>query len=63
MASSEGSETLEYTATWIVALVCTIIVVVSLLAERFLHYFGKVTPLALLAHSISSGTKHSPHFR
>ncbi|XP_020590392.1 MLO-like protein 13 isoform X2 [Phalaenopsis equestris] len=41
MASIEDSETLEYTATWVVALVCTIIVVVSLLAERFLHYLGK----------------------
>ncbi|KAL0915403.1 hypothetical protein M5K25_015816 [Dendrobium thyrsiflorum] len=41
MASNEGSETLEYTATWVVALVCIIIVAVSLLAERFLHYLGK----------------------
>ncbi|KAG0450308.1 hypothetical protein HPP92_026834 [Vanilla planifolia] len=41
MSSGESSETLEYTATWIVALVCAIIIIVSLFAERFLHYLGK----------------------
>ncbi|KAK8937358.1 MLO-like protein 13 [Platanthera zijinensis] len=41
MASGEESETLEYTATWVVAVVCAIIVIVSLLVERFLHYLGK----------------------
>lgn len=33
---------LEYTPTWVVALVCTVIVGLSLLAERVLHYAGKV---------------------
>lgn len=32
---------LEYTPTWVVALVCTVIVGLSLLAERVLHYTGK----------------------
>ncbi|XP_038973652.1 MLO-like protein 13 isoform X2 [Phoenix dactylifera] len=40
-SSSEPAETLEYTPTWVVAAVCTVIVVISLLAERFLHYLGK----------------------
>lgn len=33
--------TLEYTPTWVVALVCTVIVGLSLFAERVLHYTGK----------------------
>ncbi|XP_027164683.1 MLO-like protein 1 [Coffea eugenioides] len=33
--------TLEYTPTWVVALVCTVIVALSLFAERVLHYTGK----------------------
>ncbi|KAG0498420.1 hypothetical protein HPP92_003111 [Vanilla planifolia] len=41
MSSGESSDTLEYTATWIVALICAIIIIVSLFAERFLHYLGK----------------------
>uniref|UniRef100_A0A452Z4X5 MLO-like protein n=1 Tax=Aegilops tauschii subsp. strangulata TaxID=200361 RepID=A0A452Z4X5_AEGTS len=34
----EEAATLEFTPTWIVALVCSIIVLISLLAERCLHY-------------------------
>ncbi|XP_028751257.1 MLO-like protein 1 [Neltuma alba] len=37
----EEEATLEHTPTWVVALVCTVIVAVSLAAERFLHYGGK----------------------
>lgn len=40
-SSSEPVETLEFTPTWVVAVVCTIIVIISLLAERILHYLGK----------------------
>ncbi|OIT40768.1 PREDICTED: MLO-like protein 1 [Nicotiana attenuata] len=36
----EGS-TLEFTPTWVVAAVCTVIVAISLAAERFLHFLGK----------------------
>ncbi|PKA62405.1 MLO-like protein 13 [Apostasia shenzhenica] len=41
MASREDSQTLEYTPTWVVSLVCAIIVMISLFAERFLHFLGK----------------------
>ncbi|XP_054781045.1 MLO-like protein 1 isoform X2 [Prosopis cineraria] len=42
MSGGEEEETtLEHTPTWVVALVCTVIVAVSLAAERFLHYGGK----------------------
>lgn len=34
--------TLEHTPTWIVASVCSVIVVISLLFERLLHRLGKV---------------------
>ncbi|KAK9162685.1 hypothetical protein Syun_003587 [Stephania yunnanensis] len=37
----EGRD-LEYTPTWVVAIVCTIIVCISLAVERILHYAGKV---------------------
>ncbi|KAF8402443.1 hypothetical protein HHK36_013399 [Tetracentron sinense] len=40
-ASGENSTTVEFTPTWIVAAVCTIIVFISLLVERILHYAGK----------------------
>ncbi|WVZ67893.1 hypothetical protein U9M48_016910 [Paspalum notatum var. saurae] len=38
---SSESTALEFTPTWIVAAVCSLIVVVSLAAERCLHYLGK----------------------
>ncbi|KAJ4968426.1 hypothetical protein NE237_015127 [Protea cynaroides] len=43
MAETTGTEelTLEYTPTWIVALVCSVIVSISLAVERILHYTGK----------------------
>ncbi|XP_066327606.1 MLO-like protein 1 [Miscanthus floridulus] len=42
-AKADGAEeiTLEHTPTWIVASVCSIIVVISLLFERLLHRLGK----------------------
>jgi len=44
MAHEEETEVmaLEFTPTWIVAAVCSLIVLISLLAERGLHYLGKV---------------------
>ncbi|CAN8248012.1 unnamed protein product [Cochlearia groenlandica] len=38
----EEGVTLEFTPTWVVAGVCTIIVSISLAVERLLHYFGTV---------------------
>ncbi|KAK3231219.1 hypothetical protein Dsin_003100 [Dipteronia sinensis] len=38
----EGGTTLEYTPTWVVAVVCTVIVAISLAVERLLHYLGKL---------------------
>ncbi|GMY33004.1 MLO-like protein 1 isoform X2 [Fagus crenata] len=40
MATGEGP-TLEYTPTWVVAVVCSIIVAISLAVERILHHTGK----------------------
>ncbi|CAA3022327.1 MLO 1 [Olea europaea subsp. europaea] len=37
----EEGTTLEFTPTWVVAAVCTVIVAISLAAERLLHYTGK----------------------
>ncbi|XP_047338645.1 MLO-like protein 15 [Impatiens glandulifera] len=41
MAGGAGETTLEYTPTWVVAIVCTVIVGISLIVERGLHYTGK----------------------
>ncbi|KAI3990353.1 hypothetical protein MKX01_020412 [Papaver californicum] len=42
MATSATSEaSLEFTPTWVVALVCLIIVFISLIIERLLHHIGK----------------------
>ncbi|CAI9111809.1 OLC1v1012130C1 [Oldenlandia corymbosa var. corymbosa] len=35
------SLTLEYTPTWVVAVVCTVIVAISLFVERLIHFAGK----------------------
>ncbi|XP_020538057.1 MLO-like protein 1 isoform X2 [Jatropha curcas] len=39
---AEGGRTLEYTPTWVVAVVCCVIVAISLAVERILHYLGKL---------------------
>ncbi|KAI3752370.1 hypothetical protein L2E82_24363 [Cichorium intybus] len=41
MAEASESRSLEYTPTWIVAVICSIIVLISLVAERGLHHLGK----------------------
>ncbi|PON56658.1 Mlo-related protein [Parasponia andersonii] len=42
MSGGGEGESLEYTPTWIVAAVCSVIVAISLAAERLLHYLGQV---------------------
>ncbi|KAI4338747.1 hypothetical protein MLD38_023766 [Melastoma candidum] len=39
--SAEEGATLEFTPTWVVAGVCTVIVAISLAVERLLHYAGR----------------------
>ncbi|CAL9183910.1 unnamed protein product [Musa hybrid cultivar] len=50
MAADAPSETLEYTPTWVVATVCSVIIIISLTAERSLHCLGKARPLNQLYH-------------
>ncbi|KAI4368269.1 hypothetical protein MLD38_016844 [Melastoma candidum] len=38
---AEGGTTLEYTPTWIVAVVCSVIILISFVVERILHVVGK----------------------
>ena len=38
---------LAFTPTWVVAIVCLVIVSISLAVERFLHYLGKVRGLSM----------------
>lgn len=45
---AEGGTTLEYTPTWVVALVCGVVVIISLAVERFLHYIGKACTRQLI---------------
>ncbi|KAH9782431.1 MLO-like protein 1 [Citrus sinensis] len=39
---AEGGTTLEQTPTWVVAVVCSVIVIISLTVERLLHHLGKI---------------------
>eukprot|EP00262_Sarcandra_glabra_P021530 TRINITY_DN916_c0_g1_i1.p1 TRINITY_DN916_c0_g1~~TRINITY_DN916_c0_g1_i1.p1 ORF type:complete len:529 (-),score=72.48 TRINITY_DN916_c0_g1_i1:261-1847(-) len=39
--AAEAARTLEYTPTWVVAVVCSVIVFISLSLERLLHFLGK----------------------
>lgn len=41
MAGEEGSTTLEFTPTWIVAVICTVIIAISIAVERGLHFAGQ----------------------
>ncbi|CAK8531211.1 unnamed protein product [Lathyrus sativus] len=41
MAEEELNQSLEYTPTWIVAVVCSVIVFISLCVERAIHSLGK----------------------
>lgn len=41
MADEEGATTLELTPTWVVAVVCTVIIAISLGVERLLHMGGE----------------------
>lgn len=38
---AEGETTLEYTPTWVVAAVCSVVVLISLAVERVLYYTDK----------------------
>ncbi|KAG9448895.1 hypothetical protein H6P81_008860 [Aristolochia fimbriata] len=42
MATGSESNSFEYTPTWVVAVVCSVIVLISLLVERLLHRLGKL---------------------
>ncbi|KAG5553138.1 hypothetical protein RHGRI_011110 [Rhododendron griersonianum] len=46
----ESTTTLEYTPTWVVACVCTLIVGISLPVERAIHYTGKAKSLFYYIH-------------
>uniref|UniRef100_A0A0E0L2L9 MLO-like protein n=1 Tax=Oryza punctata TaxID=4537 RepID=A0A0E0L2L9_ORYPU len=47
-AAAEAA-TLEFTPTWIVAAVCSLMVLISLAAERCLHYLGKLMLLGFIS--------------
>lgn len=57
---------LEFTPTWVVAGVCTLIVAISLAVERLLHYFGTVLkkkkqkPLYEALQKVKEGTIQNP---
>lgn len=45
-ASATGERTLKETATWAVALVCAVFVIISILIEHGIHSLGKVRPFS-----------------
>ena len=42
MAGAEGGQSLEQTPTWAVAVVCFVLVVVSIIIEHIIYLIGKV---------------------
>lgn len=52
MAGAEGGQSLEQTPTWAVAVVCFVLVVVSIIIEHVIHLIGKVK--AILEVSLAS---------
>ena len=42
MAAAAGGRTLEETPTWAVAVVCFILVLISIIIEHIIHLIGKV---------------------
>jgi hypothetical protein len=42
MAGAKGGRSLEETPTWAVAVVCFVLVVVSIIIEHVIHLIGKV---------------------
>lgn len=56
----EGGEEagLEFTPTWVVAVVCTIIITISLLVERCIHYAGQVSIFQWVSPILSTPSSH-----
>ena len=48
MAEGEYERTLEETPTWAVAVVCFVLVLVSIFVEHIIHIIGKVIKLIYL---------------
>lgn len=55
----EGDSSLEFTPTWVVAGVCTVIVALSLAVERLIHYGGKVPHFPISFHVHFQYASHS----
>lgn len=43
MAGADGGRSLEQTPTWAVAVVCFVLVAISIVLEFFIHLIGKVS--------------------
>jgi hypothetical protein len=52
--------TLAFTPTWVVAIVCLVIVSISLAAERSLHYLGKVRGLSMQMWRFCGSSSENP---
>ena len=61
MAGSNAGETRELSATptWAVALICAVMIVVSLLLEKGLHHIGEVC----FATKFNDKSHHAPHIQ
>lgn len=47
MAKASNERSLEETSTWAVAVVCFVLVFISILIEHAIHLIGKVRPICL----------------
>lgn len=52
MAGESGGRSLEQTPTWAVAVVCFILVVISIFIEHIIHLIGKVRYQLVQLHKL-----------
>ena len=52
MATLEKERSLEETPTWAVAVVCFVLVAISIIIEHVIHLIGKVSPNITTHHII-----------
>lgn len=52
MAAGAKDRSLEQTPTWAVAVVCFVLLLISIIIEHIIHLIGKVNPCTLVKPSL-----------
>lgn len=53
--STSSGRSLEQTPTWAVAVVCFVLVLVSIFIEQIIHFIGKVSAISCELHGFRPG--------